>query len=101
MAPTTVSSIKALTESGAVTSVPSNYTFTLNPNDQADSNDPEYSIPTIDFSLLTSDSPEQRSKALHDLRKACEDWGVFTVRTFIPYIYTYYVHTLLYEVFFY
>ncbi|PON33011.1 Oxoglutarate/iron-dependent dioxygenase [Parasponia andersonii] len=76
---TKASSIKALTESGSVTSVPSEYSFTLNPNDQADSNDPDHSIPTIDFSLLTSGSPEQRSNFLHDLRKACEDWGFFMV----------------------
>ena len=78
--PTKVSSIKELTQSGGVTSVPSKYNYTLNPNDQANSNDPEHSIPTIDFSILTSGSPEQRSKMLHELRKACEDWGFFMVK---------------------
>lgn len=78
--PTEVSSIKALIESGDVSSFPSKYTFmALNPNDQANSNDPEDSIPTIDFTLLTSASPEQRPKILQDLRKACEEWGFFMV----------------------
>ncbi|XP_062080140.1 2-oxoglutarate-dependent dioxygenase 19-like [Humulus lupulus] len=74
---TNVSSLKALSESGGLTSVPSEYTYAMNPNDQADSNDPEHSIPTIDYSLLTSTSPDQRSKVLNDLRKACEEWGFF------------------------
>lgn len=78
---TNVKSIKALTESGGVASVPSKYTFTLNPNDQTDSNDPEHSVPTIDYALLTSGSPEQRSKTLHELRMACEDWGFFVVNS--------------------
>lgn len=77
--PTKATNIKALAESGGLTSVPSEYTFTTNPNDQAEANDPEYSIPTIDFSLLTSGSPDQRSKVLHDLHKACEEWGFFMV----------------------
>ncbi|KAL5563942.1 hypothetical protein UlMin_033689 [Ulmus minor] len=74
---TKVTSIKVLTESGGLASVPSEYTFTTNPNDQADSNDPEHSIPVIDFSLLTSGSPDQRSTIIHELRKACEEWGFF------------------------
>ncbi|KAF4365977.1 hypothetical protein F8388_019221 [Cannabis sativa] len=71
--------IKALVESRDVRSVPSEYTFIRNPNndDEADLNDPDHSIPIIDFSLLTSDSPQQRSKILHDLQKACQEWGFF------------------------
>ncbi|XP_015886184.3 2-oxoglutarate-dependent dioxygenase 19 [Ziziphus jujuba] len=72
-------SIKELAESGGLTSVPSEYTFASNPNDQADQNDPDHSMPTIDFSLIMSTSPDQRSKILHDLRKACEEWGFFMV----------------------
>ncbi|KAM6554511.1 hypothetical protein CsatB_015273 [Cannabis sativa] len=71
--------IKALVESRDVRSVPSEYTFIRNPNEdhEADLNDPDHSIPIIDFSLLTSDSPQQRSKILHDLQKACQEWGFF------------------------
>ena len=75
-------SVKELTSqySRSTTSVPSEYTFIANPNDEVvDSSDPEYSIPTINFSLLTSGDPEQRSKILLDLRKACEEWGFFMV----------------------
>ncbi|KAF4373686.1 hypothetical protein G4B88_030029 [Cannabis sativa] len=75
--------IKALVESRDVRSVPSEYTFIRNPNndDEADLNDPDHSIPIIDFSLLTSDSPQQRSKILHDLQKACQEWGFFLSST--------------------
>ncbi|KAM7478367.1 hypothetical protein LguiA_026580 [Lonicera macranthoides] len=38
---------------------------------------PENSIPTIDFALLTMGTPDQRSKVIHDLGKACEEWGFF------------------------
>ncbi|KAH7524878.1 hypothetical protein FEM48_Zijuj06G0165900 [Ziziphus jujuba var. spinosa] len=72
-----MASIKELAESGGLTSVPSEYTFASNPNDQADQHDPDHSMPTIDFSLLMSTSPDQRAKILHDLRKACEEWGFF------------------------
>ncbi|GKV35437.1 hypothetical protein SLEP1_g43700 [Rubroshorea leprosula] len=70
--------IKALAESGSLTSVPSNYIFTNDPLDQAVS-DPEESIPIIDLSSLTSGSPDQRSKAICDLGKACQEWGFFMV----------------------
>lgn len=73
-------SIKELSEKGCLTSVPSEYTFNTNPNDdQADPNDPQHTIPIIDYSLLTSGSHHQRSQVIDDLRKACEDWGFFTV----------------------
>ncbi|GLT64750.1 hypothetical protein SLA2020_372220 [Shorea laevis] len=70
--------IKALAESGSLASVPSSYIFTNDPLDQAVS-DPEESIPIIDLSLLTSGSPDQRSKAIRDLGKACQEWGFFMV----------------------
>ncbi|KAI4297448.1 hypothetical protein L6164_037339 [Bauhinia variegata] len=34
-------------------------------------------IPVIDFSLLISGNPKERSKAIKDLGKACEEWGFF------------------------
>lgn len=38
------------------------------------------SIPIVDLSLLSSEDPDQHSKAIHDLGRACEDWGFFMVR---------------------
>ncbi|XP_008236679.1 PREDICTED: protein DMR6-LIKE OXYGENASE 2-like [Prunus mume] len=72
-----VTSIKSLAESSALNNVPSAYGFTINPNDEADPNDPEFAIPIVDMSLLTSGSPEQRSKIIHDLVKICQEWGFF------------------------
>ncbi|KAM1002372.1 hypothetical protein ACFX2C_002815 [Malus domestica] len=65
--------------------VPPTYTYTNNNNPHDDQKafeeDTEAAtIPTVDFSLLTtSASPEQRSKAINDLGKACQDWGFFMV----------------------
>ncbi|CAL8175345.1 unnamed protein product [Prunus armeniaca] len=72
-----VTSIKSLAESPALNSVPSTYAFNINPNEEADRNDPEFAIPIVDMSLLTSGSPDQRSKIIHDLRKICQEWGFF------------------------
>lgn len=74
-----VTSIKSLAESSALNNVPSAYGFTINPNDEADPNDPEFAIPIVDMYLLTSGSPEQRSKIIHDLVKICQEWGFFIV----------------------
>ncbi|KAK9989001.1 hypothetical protein SO802_029240 [Lithocarpus litseifolius] len=74
-----ITSIKKLAESPGLTSVPSTYAFTNCPNDQAVSEDPEDSIPVIDFSLLTSGTPEQRSQVIQELGQACKDWGFFKV----------------------
>ncbi|XVE50666.1 hypothetical protein DITRI_Ditri01bG0181600 [Diplodiscus trichospermus] len=68
-------SIKALS---GLSSIPTNYTFLADFNDEAPS-DKHESIPTIDFSLLTSTVPDERSKALQDLGKACLEWGFFKV----------------------
>ncbi|XP_021825024.1 protein DMR6-LIKE OXYGENASE 2-like isoform X2 [Prunus avium] len=76
---TEVASIKRLAASAALSSVPSEYTYTKNPNEQGDANDPEHSIPTIDFALLTSGSPDQRAKVIEELGRACEEWGFFQV----------------------
>uniref|UniRef100_A0A5B7BI18 Putative 2-oxoglutarate/Fe(II)-dependent dioxygenase n=1 Tax=Davidia involucrata TaxID=16924 RepID=A0A5B7BI18_DAVIN len=70
--------IKSLAESRDLTSIPSNYTYSTNPNEIAGS-DPEDTIPVIDFSVLTSGDPDQRSKIIQDLGKACEEWGFFMV----------------------
>ncbi|GMY38868.1 protein DMR6-LIKE OXYGENASE 2-like [Fagus crenata] len=70
-------SIKKLAESPGLTSIPSNYAFTTNPDDQAVSEEPEDLLPVIDFSLLTSGTPHQRSKIIQELGQACKDWGFF------------------------
>ncbi|KAL4302970.1 hypothetical protein GQ457_10G019690 [Hibiscus cannabinus] len=41
--------------------------------------DTKESIPVLDFSLLTSTDPHERSKAILELAKACQDWGFFIV----------------------
>lgn len=86
MAPTTttvadeakVASIKTLT-GAELNSVPSEFTYIKDPNDQADASDPEHSIPTIDFAQLTTSSPDLRSKAIQEIGRACEEWGFFQV----------------------
>ncbi|XP_071708643.1 2-oxoglutarate-dependent dioxygenase 19-like [Rutidosis leptorrhynchoides] len=35
------------------------------------------SIPIIDYSLLTSNNADERSKAIKDLGNACKDWGCY------------------------
>lgn len=84
-------SIKALAESPGLTSIPSSYTFIQNPNDHQAASDPEPedSIPIIDFSLLNSSNPDQRSKVIQDLGKACRDWGFFMVCILILHIPSY------------
>ncbi|KAF4368379.1 hypothetical protein F8388_019096 [Cannabis sativa] len=73
-------SIKALAESPNLTSVPPTYTIFPNttPNDQPQPQ-PQLQIPIIDLSLLTSSDPDQRSKTITELGKACQDWGFFMV----------------------
>ncbi|XVF67257.1 hypothetical protein PTKIN_Ptkin10aG0106100 [Pterospermum kingtungense] len=71
-------SIKALAELPGLSSIPSIYNFSTDPNDEALSDTTE-SIPIIDFSLLTSTIPHERSKAIRELGKACQDWGFFMV----------------------
>ncbi|MED6106569.1 hypothetical protein PIB30_005553 [Stylosanthes scabra] len=71
-------SVKTLAESPELTSIPSSYTFTTNPDDELvtdpDDDDP---IPVIDYSLLFSGTPDQRAKTIHDIGRACEQWGFF------------------------
>ncbi|PON33007.1 Oxoglutarate/iron-dependent dioxygenase [Parasponia andersonii] len=74
--------ISIKSQSPNLTSVPPTYTITKTPNDEAvtlDHIDPEVKIPIIDFSLLTSSNPDQRSKTIAELGRACEDWGFFMV----------------------
>ncbi|KAI8532344.1 hypothetical protein RHMOL_Rhmol11G0207300 [Rhododendron molle] len=70
-------SVKTLVETPGLTSIPSNYSYSTNPNESAGSNPDEDTFPIIDFSLLTSDDPHQRSKTIQDLDRACRDWGFF------------------------
>ncbi|KAH7518670.1 hypothetical protein FEM48_Zijuj09G0195600 [Ziziphus jujuba var. spinosa] len=74
-------SVKSLAESLNLTTIPSTYTFINNPRDleTVDLDNPDEQIPIIDFSLLYSSNPHQRSKVISDLGKACEDWGFFMV----------------------
>ncbi|KAI9200242.1 hypothetical protein LWI28_004819 [Acer negundo] len=74
-------SVKRLVESGnCYQSIPLEYVFATNPNDDCiNITDAADTIPTIDFSLLTSDSPEQRSNVIQSIGKACREWGFFMV----------------------
>ena len=73
-----LSSVKQLVELGCVKSVPSSYVFPRN-HDSDIVSDKEEEIPTIDFSLLTSGNPDQKSKVIKDLGNACREWGFFMV----------------------
>ncbi|XP_043707906.1 2-oxoglutarate-dependent dioxygenase 19-like isoform X2 [Telopea speciosissima] len=75
--PMSISCVKELVESNTlITSIPSNYIFSTNLSDDQVVTE---ELPIIDFSLLTSGSPDQRSKIVHELGKACQDWGFFMV----------------------
>ncbi|KAL2513620.1 2-oxoglutarate (2OG) and Fe(II)-dependent oxygenase superfamily protein [Forsythia ovata] len=68
-----MASVKVLSESSVVLkSVPSKFNFE---NERTASNSD--SIPIIDFSLLISGHPDQRSKFIQELGKACQEWGFF------------------------
>nr|XP_010939708.1 protein DMR6-LIKE OXYGENASE 2 isoform X1 [Elaeis guineensis] len=72
-------SVKELTDAASLRSVPLQYA-TRNP-DNTIGIEPiiQEEIPTLDFSLLTEGTPEQRSQVVHHLGKACEEWGFFMV----------------------
>ncbi|KAG5589029.1 hypothetical protein H5410_039543 [Solanum commersonii] len=75
-------SVKTLSESPNLKSIPSNYVNSdIYPFDIIASKPQDYSnsIPTVDFSLLTSIDPHQRSQAINNLNKACQEWGFFMV----------------------
>ncbi|KAE8666783.1 putative ENTH/ANTH/VHS superfamily protein [Hibiscus syriacus] len=69
-------SVKELVESVRLTSVPSNYIFS---NTETDLPMQPETVPIIDFSLLTSHDPDQRSKIITQLGNACLEWGFFMV----------------------
>ncbi|KAK6142913.1 hypothetical protein DH2020_023261 [Rehmannia glutinosa] len=74
------SCVKLLAESSnLIKSIPSHFTLTNDPR----GTNPD-SLPIIDFSLLLSANHDQRSTVLHDLGKACEEWGFFLVNHGIP-----------------
>nr|GLL28623.1 protein DMR6-LIKE OXYGENASE 2-like isoform X1 [Ipomoea trifida] len=74
-------SVKVLSESPNLNSIPSNYVHSSSHEESPDFSDAEDSslIPVIDFSQLTSDHSDHRSKAIQVLGKACEEWGFFMV----------------------
>ncbi|MFQ6657267.1 hypothetical protein Gotur_027013 [Gossypium turneri] len=76
--PPKLTTVKALSESPGLSSIPSIYTFPKQPNHEPVS-DTKEPIPTIDFSLLISSNPDERSKTIRELGKACRDWGFFMV----------------------
>ncbi|KAK4491197.1 hypothetical protein RD792_001929 [Penstemon davidsonii] len=67
--------VKVLAESSTLKSVPSQFAYATNDSKGSYSD----SIPIIDFSLITCADSEQRSKALKDLARACEEWGFFVL----------------------
>ncbi|XP_020222555.1 protein DMR6-LIKE OXYGENASE 2 [Cajanus cajan] len=78
---TSFTSVKSLTESPELTSLPPSYIFTTNSDEEdheivsePDKDDP---IPIIDYSLLVLGTPHERAKTIHDLGRACEEWGFF------------------------
>ncbi|KAG9450747.1 hypothetical protein H6P81_010712 [Aristolochia fimbriata] len=72
--------IKHLTETRSLTRLPPNYAHHLGPDDSPlCGTAPSVSLPAIDFSLLASGSPAQRSQLVRDLADACHRWGFFMV----------------------
>nr|GMD02819.1 protein DMR6-LIKE OXYGENASE 2-like [Ipomoea batatas] len=73
--------VKLLSESPDLNSIPFNYVHSSSYEESPDSSDAEDSslIPVIDFSQLTSNHNDQKSKAIQALGKACEEWGFFMV----------------------
>lgn len=73
--------VKGLVESGSLTSIPSNYHYS--PSTPIDNGDfilsESETVPIIDFSMLTSGNPDQRSETVQDIAHACSEWGFFTV----------------------
>ncbi|KAG4165276.1 hypothetical protein ERO13_A13G069400v2 [Gossypium hirsutum] len=76
--PRKLTTVKVLSESPGLSSIPSIYTFPKQTYHEPVS-DTKEPIPTIDFSLLTSSHPDQRSKTIRELGIACRDWGFFMV----------------------
>lgn len=71
-------SVKELIDSGSCYSaVPPKYVFQSKPADLEVSH--VETIPTIDFSLLTSGSTQQRCEVIRSIGDACREWGFFQV----------------------
>ncbi|KAK3030181.1 hypothetical protein RJ639_039658 [Escallonia herrerae] len=71
-------SIKSLVETCPLPSVPSQYVFPSKSHDTILAEESEV-IPSIDFSLLTSGTPEQQSNVVQEIGYACREWGFFMV----------------------
>ena len=84
--PPKITTVKALVESTGSSSIPSFYNFTPYLRDEPVAGDAPIagdakdSIPIIDISLLVSGTPEEQSQIIHQLSKACSDWGCFMVQ---------------------
>ncbi|KAH6795134.1 hypothetical protein C2S52_005611 [Perilla frutescens var. hirtella] len=65
-------SLKVLVDSSTLKVVPSKFNFSNEPTAFTTA-----SLPIVDFSALITGSGDQRSKALHDLIRACQEWGFF------------------------
>ncbi|GER55551.1 2-oxoglutarate (2OG) and Fe(II)-dependent oxygenase superfamily protein [Striga asiatica] len=74
-----ITTVKRLSESSDLKSIPPNYAYYTDPTDTIDSDSADCQIPIIDLSLLTSADSEQSSRAVQDLDKACREWGFFMV----------------------
>ena len=82
--------IKGLVESGYLTSIPPEYVFPSNLNDL----EAEEQVPTVDFSQLTSGTPDEKSKAIQAIGKACREWGFFMVTSFRFFYFYFYMHVV-------
>ncbi|KAK3023243.1 hypothetical protein RJ639_044409 [Escallonia herrerae] len=71
-------SVKSLVETCSLPSVPSKYVFPFKSHDTTLAEESEV-IPTIDFSFLTSGTPEQKSNVVQEIGCACREWGFFMV----------------------
>ncbi|XAR48530.1 Flavanone 3-dioxygenase [Bertholletia excelsa] len=69
--------MKALVESGCLPVVPLEFAAPLAYHDVVLTEGK--TIPIVDFSLLTCDNLDRRSKVIQDLRHACREWGFFMV----------------------
>jgi len=54
-------------------------------------------IPTVDYSLLFSNNPNQQLHALQCLRHACLEYGFFYVTLFVLLSYSLSLHHILFE----
>ncbi|KAL6494583.1 hypothetical protein OROGR_031383 [Orobanche gracilis] len=65
--------VKVLTDSSNLKAVPSKFNYTNQPTGLISD-----SLPVVDFSALTAAAdPDQRSRAVQGLAKACQEWGFF------------------------